>query len=152
MLAQIQREHIDHVLAVAQAGAPAADPIERSWVRCVREHGLDPTRPTRAHIVERARLREHQDQIEEFLGVARTGMEQLYKRMAGIGYVLLLTDAHGIAVDFIGNDAWARELKQAGLYLGADWSEARAGTCAVGTCIVEQVPITNEPSLFKSRA
>jgi transcriptional regulator of acetoin/glycerol metabolism len=62
--------------------------------------------------------------------------------MAGIGYVLLLTDAHGIAVDFIGNDAWARELKQSGLYLGADWSETRAGTCAVGTCIVEQAPIT----------
>ncbi len=62
--------------------------------------------------------------------------------MAGIGYVLLLTDAHGIAVDFIGNDAWARELKQSGLYLGADWSEARAGTCAVGTCIVEKTPIT----------
>lgn len=142
MLAQSQREHIDHVLAVAQTGAPATDPIRSSWVRCVHDHGLDPCRPTRAHIVERARLREHQDQIEEFLGVARTGMEQLYKRMAGIGYVLLLTDAHGIAVDFIGNDAWTHELKQSGLYLGADWSEARAGTCAVGTCIVEKAPIT----------
>lgn len=142
MLAPSQREHIDHVLAVSQTGAPATDPIRSSWVRCMRDYGLDPCRPTRAHIVEHARLREHQDHIEEFLGVARTGMEQLYKRMAGIGYVLLLTDAHGIAVDFIGNDAWARELKQSGLYLGADWSESRAGTCAVGTCIVEKAPIT----------
>ncbi|CAL96491.1 sigma-54-dependent Fis family transcriptional regulator [Azoarcus olearius] len=142
MLAQSQREHIDHVLAVSQAGEPATDPIHRSWVRCVNDYGLDPSRPTRAHIVEQARLREHQDQIEDFLGVARTGMEQLYKRMAGIGYVLLLTDAHGIAVDFIGNDAWARELKHSGLYLGADWSETRAGTCAVGTCIVDKAPIT----------
>jgi transcriptional regulator of acetoin/glycerol metabolism len=142
MLAQSQREHIDHVLAVSKTGVPPSDRIGSSWVRCIRDYGLDPCRPTRAHIVEHARLREHQDHIEEFLGVARTGMEQLYKRMAGIGYVLLLTDAHGIAVDFIGNDAWARELKQAGLYLGADWSEARAGTCAVGTCIVEKAPIT----------
>ncbi|MBD5802964.1 Acetoin catabolism regulatory protein [Azoarcus sp. Aa7] len=142
MLAQIQREHIDHVLAVSHSDTAATDPIHRSWVRCVHDYGLDPSRPTRAHIVEQAQLREHKDQIEEFLGVARTGMEQLYKRMAGIGYVLLLTDAHGIAVDFIGNDAWASELKQAGLYLGADWSEERAGTCAVGTCIVEQAPIT----------
>ncbi|PKO56032.1 MAG: sigma-54-dependent Fis family transcriptional regulator [Betaproteobacteria bacterium HGW-Betaproteobacteria-21] len=142
MLAPSQREHIDHVLAVSQKGAPATDPIHSSWVRCMRDYGLDPCRPTRAHIVEHARLREHQDHIEEFLGVARTGMEQLYKRMAGIGYVLLLTDAHGIAVDFIGNDAWACELKKSGLYLGADWSEVRAGTCAVGTCIVEKAPIT----------
>lgn len=142
MLAPSQREHIDNVLAVSQTGAAASDPIHSSWVRCVRDYGLDPCRPTRAHIVEHAQLREHKDQIEEFLGVARTGMEQLYKRMAGIGYVLLLTDAHGIAVDFIGNDAWARELKKSGLYLGADWSEVRAGTCAVGTCIVEKAPIT----------
>ncbi|WP_018991047.1 sigma-54-dependent Fis family transcriptional regulator [Aromatoleum toluclasticum] len=142
MLAQIQRDHIDHVLAVSHSDNPATDPIHRSWVRCVHDYGLDPSRPTRAHIVEQAQLREHKDQIEKFLGVARTGMEQLYKRMAAIGYVLLLTDAHGIAVDFIGNDAWASELKQSGLYLGADWSEERAGTCAVGTCIVEQTPIT----------
>ncbi|UZN50822.1 sigma-54-dependent Fis family transcriptional regulator [Cupriavidus cauae] len=137
--------HVEQVLTLASQADPARPPlseIERSWIRCVNEYGMDPGRRMPAHIVEAGRLREHKDQIEDFLGVARTGMEQLYKRMSSLGYVLLLTDSHGIAVDFIGNDQWDRELKSSGLYLGADWSERQAGTCAVGTCIVEQHAVT----------
>src|SRR3989442_13627825 len=61
--------------------------------------------------------------MESLLRVARAGMEQLFKRVSSLGYVLLLTDAEGIAVDYIGNDQWDRELRRAGLYLGADWNE-----------------------------
>lgn len=116
--------------------------ITRSWTRCVSEHGLDPTRTQPARVLDHWQLREHQEQIESFLRVARAGMEQLYKRVAPLGYVLLLTDAHGVTVDFIGNDQWDRELKRSGLCLGADWSESHAGTCGVGTCIVERTPLT----------
>ncbi len=55
--------------------------------------------------------------------------------MAGLGYVLLLTDNQGITVDYIGDEATTDHLRAAGLYLGSDWNEARAGTCGVGTCI-----------------
>lgn len=142
MLQLSQREHIDRVYALSNGSPATEDPIVRSWVRCIEQYGLDPSRPNPAHIVEHGRLREHQDQIEDFLRVARTGMEQLYKRISGLGYVLLLTDAHGITVDFIGNDCQDRDLRHSGLYLGADWNEQHAGTCAVGTCIVEQKAIT----------
>ncbi len=142
-----QARHIDEVIATATCGSipvetHSADAmIRRSWARCVNDHGLDPTRAQPARIVENACLREHQEQIEGFLRVARGGMEQLFKRVSPLGYVLLLTDARGITVDHIGNDTWDRELKQAGLYLGADWNEEHVGTCAVGTCIVEQAPL-----------
>jgi len=142
VLKQAHRAHIERLLAFSQQPGTAGNAIERSWARCVNDYGLDPSRPVPAHIVEAHRLREHKEQIEDFLGVARNGMEQLYKRVSALDYVLLLTDAHGVAVDFIGNDHWDHELKHAGLYLGADWSEPRAGTCAVGTCIVEQAPVT----------
>ncbi len=69
-------------------------------------------------------------------------MEQLYKRVSPLGYVLLLTDAQGVTVDYIGNDQWDRDLKRSGLCLGADWNESHAGTCGVGTCIVERTPLT----------
>ena len=65
MLAQSQREHIDHVLAVSKTGARPSDRIGSSWVRCIRDYGLDPCRPTRAHIVEHARLREHQKELAD---------------------------------------------------------------------------------------
>ncbi|TVO57197.1 sigma-54-dependent Fis family transcriptional regulator [Denitromonas halophila] len=137
-----QRAHIERVLSSTRSDAVHTDRIQQSWRRCIEDYDLDPTRPTPAHILEAGRLREHRDQIEDFLQVARTGMEQLYKRVCDLGYVLLLTDARGITVDFIGNDRWQGELRRSGLYLGADWSEARAGTCAVGTCIADRTAMT----------
>ncbi|WP_338759933.1 sigma-54-dependent Fis family transcriptional regulator [Massilia sp. METH4] len=137
--------HIEHVLSAALQGAQgeAADEvILRSWRRCISDYGLDPARPRAPHIVTSHTLRAHQEQIEQFMGVARVGMEQMHKRVSGLGYVLLLTDAAGVTVDYIGNDAQAVELKRAGLYLGAEWSERSAGTCAVGTCVTEQTALT----------
>ncbi|URI10447.1 sigma-54-dependent Fis family transcriptional regulator [Aquincola tertiaricarbonis] len=136
-----QRAHIDTVVQLAALGAdaPAArshdEVIRQSWLRCVQQHALDPTRMQEAVVLTSARLREHQDQLEAFLHIARHGMESLYQQVAGMGYVVLLTDARGITVDFLGDLQPADQLRRAGLTLGADWSEPRAGTCGVGTCI-----------------
>ncbi len=139
-------QHIEDVIASTsqfseKSNGVAEDVITRSWVRCISDHGLDPTHQQPARIIEKTRLREHQEEIEEFLRVARGGMEHLYKRVSPLGYVLLLTDAHGVTVDYIGNDQWDRDLKRSGLCLGADWNEEHAGTCAVGTCIIEREPV-----------
>ena len=140
-LSAARRAHIATVIEVADRGltAPAAaahDAIIRaSWQRCVHDHRLDPTRMQEAVILPQARLREHQDQMEDFLQIARHGLEQLYRQVAGLGYVVLLTDARGVTVDFLGDLQIEGRLRRAGLYLGADWSEAQAGTCGVGTCI-----------------
>ena len=136
-----QREHIATVMQVADLGvqAHAALRHERiirdSWHRCVHQHRLDPTRMQEAVILPQGRLREHQDQLEAFLHIARHGLETLYHQVAGLGYAVLLTDARGITVDFIGDLQQDPSLRKAGLYLGADWSEQHAGTCGVGTCI-----------------
>lgn len=134
-----QRAHIETVLQVATGapgrGAPDGDVIRESWRRCVAQHRLDPQRMQQAVILSASRLREHQQRMEDFLGIARHGMRRLYQQVAGLGYVVLLTDARGITVDFMGDLALQPGLKKAGLYLGADWSEPQAGTCGVGTCI-----------------
>ncbi|NIC05925.1 sigma-54-dependent Fis family transcriptional regulator [Billgrantia bachuensis] len=142
-----QREHIDTILqtvASPEAGQPPSDNtiISRSWRRCIDRYGLDPARPTPPRYVPGATLRERQDQADDLLQVARAGVEQLYRQVAPLGYVVLLTDARGIAVQFLGAKADQREHQRTGLYLGADWSEAHAGTCAVGTCIHERSALT----------
>jgi transcriptional regulator of acetoin/glycerol metabolism len=143
-----QREHIATVMQVAEDGiatprASAHDAIIRaSWARCVHEHRLDPTRMQEAVILPGHRLREHQDRIEEFLHIARHGLETLYQQVAGMGYCVLLTDARGVTVDFIGDLQLDASLRKAGLYLGADWSEQRAGTCGVGTAIATGESLT----------
>ena len=132
-----QRDHIDDVLRTAAVpGQTARDTlIHRSWLRCLHEHRLDPTRMQEAVILPRERLREHQDPLEDFLPIARHGLESLYQQVAGMGYAVLLTDAQGVTVDFIGDLQLDQSLRRAGLHLGAAWSEPLAGTCAVGTCI-----------------
>jgi sigma-54 dependent transcriptional regulator, acetoin dehydrogenase operon transcriptional activator AcoR len=134
-------QHIATVMQVAAdgVGAQIAARHERvirdSWLRCVQQHRLDPTRMQEAVILPQARLREHQDQMEALLHIARHGLESLYSKVAGLGYVVLLTDARGVTVDFLGDLVFEPSLRKAGLYLGADWSEQHAGTCGVGTCI-----------------
>ena len=135
------RQHIATVMQVAADGVGAQiaarheQVIRDSWLRCVQQHRLDPARMQEAVILPQARLREHQDQMEALLQIARHGLESLYSKVAGLGYVVLLTDARGVTVDFLGDLVFEPSLRKAGLYLGADWSEHRAGTCGVGTCI-----------------
>ena len=116
--------------------------IEKSWLRCVLNHRLDPTVMRPAVIVEDRCLRERREAIDDLLRTARSGIETLYRQVAGLGYVLLLTDNEGITVDYIGDEAITAQLRSAGLYLGADWNETRAGTNGTGTCIATGEALT----------
>ncbi|QTP59367.1 sigma-54-dependent Fis family transcriptional regulator [Billgrantia antri] len=139
-----QRQHVETILSALANPAPTGEEalIERSWKRCIDRYGLDPSRPSPARYVPGSTLREHQDQADALLQVARAGVEQLYRQVAPLGYVVLLTDARGIAVQFLGAKSDQREHQRTGLYLGSDWSESHAGTCAVGTCIHERTALT----------
>jgi len=148
MLRRDQREHIDSVLRYAERSgkplpqAPNTPVIGRSWHRCITEYGLDPTRPRPARIVTHQTLLEHQDQAGELLSVARSGIEQLYQQAAQLNYVVLLTDDRGVTVQYLGDKHREARLRSSGLYLGSDWSEDYAGTCAVGTCLRENTALS----------
>lgn len=116
--------------------------VEQSWRRCVEEYGMDPAKPSPAHIVTEARFKEHREQSERLISIARSGLEALFRQIAGQKYVLLLADAKGVTVDYFGDPKFEEELRQAGLFLGSDWSEELAGTCGVGSCIITREAIT----------
>ena len=138
MNGDLQKQHIVRVANNVNADTAdgiADEVIRQSWLRCDREFGLDPGRPPSACVLDSAAIRAHQGQIEEFLQVARTGMEAFYKQISSLNYVMLLTDGEGVTVDYIGDRKYDHEAKQAGLYLGTSWRERYAGTNAVGTCL-----------------
>ncbi|NUA26392.1 sigma-54-dependent Fis family transcriptional regulator [Cupriavidus basilensis] len=142
-----QREHIDTVVQLTtRAGAPMVRApetiIQNSWRRCVHQYGLDPARMQEARILPQTRLREHQQRIDDFARIARHGLQTLYSQVAGMGYVVLLTDAQGVTVDYLGDANADARLRHAGLYLGAQWSESGAGTCAVGTALATGQALT----------
>lgn len=133
-------EEIGQVLEGTETGRDSF--VSASWRRCVELHGMDPLRSDPAHIVTETELRDHRKQAEWMIATARSGLQSLFRQVAGQNYVLLLTDAKGICVDFFGDDLFVEDLRRAGLYLGSNWSENLAGTCGVGACIVTQKPVT----------
>lgn len=134
--------HIREIEAVSQ-GAPAArDPVVvQSWLRCLEKHRLDPAARSEAYILPDAELRQHRQRSEELIAIARSGIENLYALVAGQNYVLLLADRAGVTVEYLGDEAQKSALRRSGLYMGAEWSEARAGTCALGACIETGEPL-----------
>ena len=137
------RDHVTEIERVLLGHPTGRDAtVAESWRRCVEIYGMDPARPDPAHIVTDAKLREHREQAERLIATARSGLQALFRQVAGQNYVLLLADAQGVCVDFFGDPRFEDELRQAGLYLGSDWTEDLAGTCGVGSCIVTGESIT----------
>lgn len=120
----------------------AADPIERSWSRCNERYALDPVAAHQPAVLESGRVREQRDHHGEILQVARAEMHQLYGQIAGSGYSLLLTDAAGCILDYVGDETLQRDFRDAGLWIGALWDEENEGTNGIGTCIEEGVPVS----------
>ena len=128
--------HIREIESVWRGQGATRDPIVlESWLRCLNDYGLDPTARAAAHIVTDRELREHRQRTEDLVNFARSGIERLYSLVAGQNYVLLLANRAGVTVEYLGDEAQKAALRKGGLYLGAEWSEARAGTCAVGACL-----------------
>ncbi|MEE4254334.1 MAG: sigma-54-dependent Fis family transcriptional regulator [Desulfuromusa sp.] len=126
--------------ALSRKGVPS--PITSSWKRSLDDHGIDPSKTEPVRILTANELREYTDPIEDFLRIAKVGVQQLHRQVVDLGYSTLLCDAHGVTVDWRGNERFTKQWKEAGLYLGALWSEHQEGTCGVGTALIEQIPLT----------
>lgn len=135
-----------HDLVVSSARGMAHNDIDplilRSWNRSLDTFRLDPSRRANPRVLSGGLLRDHQDPMESLMQIAKGGVENLFNQVRDTGYVVLLNDAQGVTVDFQTNPELDRELRRSGLYLGSCWSEAEEGTCAVGTCIADRMPIT----------
>ncbi|PHP67119.1 sigma-54-dependent Fis family transcriptional regulator [Zhengella mangrovi] len=134
--------HVREIERVIVGGTSQRDDaVVRSWLRCVNDYKMDPASAQEAYIVPHEILREHRDQAEELISIGRSGLEALFKQVAEQHYVLLLSDARGVTVDFMGDLTFDNQLRKSGLYLGSEWSENRAGTCGVGACMVSGEPV-----------
>jgi sigma-54 dependent transcriptional regulator, acetoin dehydrogenase operon transcriptional activator AcoR len=115
--------------------------LARSRQRSLELHRLDPAQ-SRPRVLSSGVLRDHREPLDALLRVARSGMESLYQQIRDVGYVVLLTDMHGVAVDFIHNPSIEREARRAGLAAGGCWTEDQEGTCAIGMALIDRVAMT----------
>ncbi|TRX73117.1 sigma-54-dependent Fis family transcriptional regulator [Pseudomonas mangiferae] len=140
-----ERRHAQQVLTVAQGRTvgTAVDPsIARSWRRCLEQYRLDPALPVAPAVLESARMRERREPLRDMLEIAGGELHSLHRQLAGRDHAVLLTDARGVILDCVTHEAERRTFERAGLWLGADWSEACEGTNGIGTCLAERQVLT----------
>lgn len=146
LLEEISNRHIQRVISIAHDKVHTANPepkIIRSWERCLESYGLDPATNREPFVVEHAELSNHRDRLIDALGeVTKAEMEQLYQRIAGSGYSVILTNSEGVILNYIGDPTLSDHFYRAGLLPGAIWSEHQEGTNGIGTCLYEQEPVT----------
>lgn len=150
--------HADLVVRVASnslaAGAAAGlEPsVGTSWRRCLNEFNLDPAVDYQPTVIDQSRIKDLQAEHEELVQIARAEMDSLYEQICGSGFALLLADTAGVILCEKIDPALRRMFVQAGLIVGAQWSEEREGTNGIGTCAAESRPITiHQSDHFRSR-
>ena len=139
---------------MARGGAPApgSEGVRASWRRSASAHRVDPDSREAPRILSAHELLELRDPLDQLIGSAQEEIDRLYKVVREAGYALLFCDAGGVVVDHRGDDADANLFEYWGTWLGGVWSEAAEGTNGIGTCIVEERPITVHRSQhFRSR-
>ncbi|MGH8438942.1 MAG: sigma-54-dependent Fis family transcriptional regulator, partial [Pseudomonas sp.] len=149
--------HARQVLTVTQGTAqmqgPGSDPsIARSWLRCLEDYHLDPAQSVAPTVLEHGRVLESRERLQQVLQIAGNEMNSLPQQLSGAGHAVLLTDARGVILNCVTAPTERRVFERAGLWLGADWSEAREGTNGIGTCLVERQALTiHQDEHFRGR-
>jgi sigma-54 dependent transcriptional regulator, acetoin dehydrogenase operon transcriptional activator AcoR len=137
--------HASRIIHVVESGLQPAgiEPlVTRSWHRCLREYGIEPSAPRQNTILNPQSVKELQERLGELLPVARAEMESLYEQIAGSGFAVILADRQGAVLSTITDPTLTREFRHAGLSLGALWDERHEGTNGIGTCLAEAGPVT----------
>jgi transcriptional regulator of acetoin/glycerol metabolism len=95
---------------------------------------------------------ESRERLQQVLQIAGTEMSSLHQQLSGAGHAVLLTDARGVILNCVTAPAERKIFERAGLWLGADWSEACEGTNGIGTCLVERQALTiHQDEHFRGR-
>jgi signal transduction histidine kinase len=111
--------------------------ILESWRRC-RIMQVNPSlRYAPLAITHEVQLTHLREASQLLVRAARPVMRHLTDFLADSGYVIVLSDADGCLLEVIGDAGVRRSLARIDFVPGGDWSEAAAGTNALGTALVD---------------
>jgi AraC-like DNA-binding protein/PAS domain-containing protein len=135
-----------------QAADRIFEDVAVSWRRSAEDYHIDPASLQAPHVQTAGELRSSREPIEGLVRAAQSQLDRLYGLVGPAGYVVLLCDTNGVAVEYRGNEARAAQFRHWGVWIGGVWSEATEGTNGIGTCIAEQRPITvHQTQHFRAR-
>ena len=113
--------------------------IKTSWRRCQADHGLEREGGrTDIRVLSYTDLHERRQRAEEFVRVAGGGVHTLSRQLTDLGYLVMLVDNAGTALNVMQSRDVEADYRKLGLVVGAQWKEKRNGTSGVGTCLVDR--------------
>jgi transcriptional regulator of acetoin/glycerol metabolism len=115
-------------------------PVADSWQRC-RSLNVNPLGSAGDYETEARRLAERRHEKEQLIRVARPFLGDLARFVSGSDFQVILTDENGYLLEIAGDARIVEQAREVHLCAGADWSESRKGTNAIGTAIVEKAPV-----------
>jgi transcriptional regulator of acetoin/glycerol metabolism len=101
-------QHLDLVL----------DDVAVSWRRSADDHHIDPAGTQAPHVQTAAELSHSREPIEGLIRVAQSELDRVYGVVRRVGYVVLLCDNNGVAVEYRGNDARSAQFSYWGVWVG----------------------------------
>lgn len=114
--------------------------VEQSWKRC-NEASLKPTEKAYDQIISTSRITELQQENHSLIAGCLPLFEKLAPFLSRVGYIALLTDRAGTIIYTAGDPGFATQAQKVQLQIGANWKEDNKGTNAIGTALVEEVPV-----------
>jgi transcriptional regulator of acetoin/glycerol metabolism len=140
-----QTQHIDRVRGAIEGRLPAPANSSRlvsSWQRSYEQYRLDPGSVIGPRVLTSAELRDVQGKEEAFLRASGQCLARLHDMIRMADYCVMLTDAHGVTIDYRIDRDRRGDFKHAGLYIGSCWSEREEGTCGIASVLTDLAPIT----------
>ena len=135
-------KHSDRVLATVHSSAAATSSVAMSWCRSALHHGLDPSAGRRGERIDDTSLIQLREANGELLAAASPVLDTLFGSVGRTGCCVILSDTDGVVLEARSGAGDATLFDAIGLTAGAEWSEAAEGTNGIGTCLVEQRPVT----------
>jgi len=134
--------HADTIEAAIVRGEAAKQPLVASWQRSSRLHELNPNQLHAPERLTAQELKESQEKLGLLLSSCASNLDQLYLAVGDVGCSVVLADKNGVAIARRGAVQDDKTFNEWGLWTGAIWSEQTEGTNGIGTCIVEERPLT----------
>src|SRR5438128_1944176 len=112
--------------------------ILESWQRCHTMHVNPSRRFAPLAVARESQLYQVREANELLIRATHSVMGHLTDFLAGSGYVIVLSDAKGCLLDVLGDAGIRRRLARIDFVPGGNWSEAAAGTNAIGTALADR--------------
>lgn len=131
----------DPVRPATTAAADTAQPERAELIAQAHQrsasYGLRPYESPDFCPVLQSELRTRIERSQSLFTYALPVMETLYDQIVNTQSMVILTDADGLILHSLGDDDFLARADKVALRAGAEWSEARRGTNAIGTALAE---------------